>query len=85
MEVVDLRSLSPLDEATVLTSVRKTGALITADEGCLRGNLGGELAAVVCDQAVDSLHVVFRQCRDGIKRDGFGRFFGDLHSCRDNA
>ncbi len=55
MEVIDLRSLCPLDREAVLASVRKTGALITADEGCHTGNMGGELAATVAEQALDSL------------------------------
>ena len=55
VEVVDLRSLCPLDTETVVNSVRKTGALVTADEGCEIGNLGGELAAVVCREAFDAL------------------------------
>ncbi len=55
IEVLDLRSLSPMDKDAVLGSVRKTGALITADEGCQTGNLGGELAAMVCAEALDAL------------------------------
>jgi len=55
LEVIDLRSLCPLDKETVLNSVRKTGALVTADEGCRTGNLGGELAALVAEEALDSL------------------------------
>lgn len=55
IEVIDLRSLCPLDRDTVLNSVRKTGALITADEGCKTGNMGAELAALVAEFAVDAL------------------------------
>lgn len=55
IEVLDLRSLNPMDKEAVLASVRKTGALITADEGCQTGNLGGELAALVCAEALDVL------------------------------
>ncbi len=55
IEVIDLRSLCPLDRDAVLDSVRKTGALITADEGCKTGNMGAELAALVTEFAVDSL------------------------------
>lgn len=55
IEVIDLRSLCPLDRDAVLASVRKTGVLITADEGCKTGNLGAELAALATEFAVDRL------------------------------
>jgi pyruvate/2-oxoglutarate/acetoin dehydrogenase E1 component len=45
-EVVDLRSLRPLDEATVVESVRRTGRLVVADEDYREYGLSGELAAV---------------------------------------
>ena len=38
-----------------MDSVRKTGALVTADEGCKTGNLGAELAALVTEHAVEHL------------------------------
>jgi acetoin:2,6-dichlorophenolindophenol oxidoreductase subunit beta len=52
-EVIDLRSIKPLDTATVLASVAKTGRLVTADGGWLTGGVGSELAAAVaCDPSV---------------------------------
>ena len=41
-EVIDLRSLAPLDLETVLRSVRKTGRVVIAHEACRRGGFGGE-------------------------------------------
>lgn len=46
-EVVDLRSLVPLDEVTVAASVRKTGRALLLHEDSVRGGFGGELAAIL--------------------------------------
>ncbi len=48
-EVIDLRSLAPLDVATVATSAARTGALITLEEGQLSGGVGVELIHRVCE------------------------------------
>ena len=50
-EVVDLRSLVPLDRETVLASVRKTGRALVLHEDTRRGGLGGELAALLMEEA----------------------------------
>ena len=55
IEVVDLRSLRPLDKQTILTSVRKTGRLVTVDGGWLTGGVGSEIAAIVASEALDAL------------------------------
>ncbi|MFI7589896.1 alpha-ketoacid dehydrogenase subunit beta [Spongisporangium articulatum] len=47
VEVIDLRSLSPLDDGTVIESVRRTGHLVVAHEASQSGGIGGELAARV--------------------------------------
>ncbi len=54
-EVIDLRSLQPLDEETILASVRKTGHLVIVHEAPLRGGFGGEVAAVVAEKALGYL------------------------------
>ena len=54
-EVVDLRSLSPLDMETLLQSVNKTHRLVIAHEAVVSGGVGAEVAARVQDQAFDSL------------------------------
>lgn len=51
VEVVDLRSISPIDDDTVVNSVRKTGRLIIAHEASQSGGIGGELAARVQSRA----------------------------------
>jgi pyruvate dehydrogenase E1 component beta subunit len=54
-EVVDPRTLVPLDERTILDSVAKTGRLIVADEGRRRCGVASEIAATVSERALDSL------------------------------
>ncbi|MBI1948814.1 MAG: pyruvate dehydrogenase [Deltaproteobacteria bacterium] len=51
-EVLDLRSVLPLDEGAVLASVRRTGRLLVVDEDYRRFGLSGELAAVVAEHGV---------------------------------
>jgi 2-oxoisovalerate dehydrogenase E1 component beta subunit len=55
LEVIDLRSLSPLDSGTVLDSVRRTGRLVVVHEAPVTLGLGAELAARVTEQAFYSL------------------------------
>ncbi|MCG7425837.1 alpha-ketoacid dehydrogenase subunit beta [Kocuria rhizophila] len=55
VEVIDLRSISPIDFDTLTASVRKTGRLVIAHEAPTFGGLGGEIAARVTEQAFYSL------------------------------
>jgi 2-oxoisovalerate dehydrogenase E1 component beta subunit len=55
VEVLDLRSLLPLDRATILASVRRTGRLCVVHEDTLTMGLGAEIAALVCESAMDEL------------------------------
>jgi pyruvate/2-oxoglutarate/acetoin dehydrogenase E1 component len=55
VEVVDPRTLAPLDEATILASVRKTHRLVVAQEAAPRCSVASEIAAVVAEQALDEL------------------------------
>ena len=54
-EVVDLRSLVPLDKDAVLRSVHKTGRLVIVHEACERGGVGGDIAAMVASEGFDDL------------------------------
>ena len=54
-EVVDLRTISPIDFPTVLGSVRKTGRLLVVHEAPRNVGVGAEVAATVADRALDSL------------------------------
>ncbi len=54
-EVVDLRTISPLDAVTILTSVRKTGRLVVVHEAPRSFGVGAEIAALVADKGLDYL------------------------------
>ncbi len=43
VEVIDVRTLSPLDIDTIMNSVKKSGKVIICEEGCKIGGVGGEL------------------------------------------
>jgi 2-oxoisovalerate dehydrogenase E1 component beta subunit len=54
-EVVDLRTLSPLDRDTIIESVRRTGKLLVVHEDTRTGGLAGEIAALVSESAFADL------------------------------
>lgn len=54
-ELVDLRTLWPLDRDTILESVRKTGRVLVVHEDTKTGGLAGELAALINEEAFDRL------------------------------
>jgi pyruvate/2-oxoglutarate/acetoin dehydrogenase E1 component len=54
-EVIDLRTLVPLDRAAILASVRKTRRLLVVHEAIKRGGYGGEIAALVAEEGFDDL------------------------------
>jgi pyruvate dehydrogenase E1 component beta subunit len=55
VEVVDLRTLNPLDTETVLASARKTGRVLVVHEACRRGGVGGDIATMIMEEAYDDL------------------------------
>lgn len=55
VEVVDPRSLSPLDEDTILSSVAKTNRLVIIDEANPRCNVATDIAALIADKGFDTL------------------------------
>ena len=54
-DLLDLRSLMPLDEEAIYTSVRKTGRAIILHEDCLTGGIGGEIAARIMENCFEQL------------------------------
>src|SRR5271156_2777924 len=54
-EVVDLRTLKPMDAETVVESVKKTGRLVTVEEGWKQSGVGAEIAARMMEEAFDYL------------------------------
>ena len=55
LEVIDPRTLCPLDKKAILDSVAKTGRLVTVDEGCKCAGVGSEIAAIVAEEAIEYL------------------------------
>ena len=54
-EVLDLRTLAPLDKPAILASVKKTGKVLIVHEDNLTGGLGGEIAAIIAQEAFEHL------------------------------
>jgi Pyruvate/2-oxoglutarate dehydrogenase complex, dehydrogenase (E1) component, eukaryotic type, beta subunit len=54
-EVVDLRTLRPMDTDTIVASVKKTGRCVTVEEGWPQAGIGAEIAARVIEHAFDYL------------------------------
>ena len=61
VEVIDPRTLKPLDEEIILNSVKKTGRLIVADTGWKTGGAGVEIAALVAEKGFDYLKTPVRR------------------------
>jgi 2-oxoisovalerate dehydrogenase E1 component beta subunit len=55
VEVIDLRTLCPLDRETFLASVRRTGRALVVHEAHLTGGFGAEVAAIIAEHAFDAL------------------------------
>ncbi|MFN0074796.1 MAG: alpha-ketoacid dehydrogenase subunit beta [Chloroflexota bacterium] len=55
LEIIDLRSLRPLDSTTIVESVRRTRHLITVHEAWVAGGIGAEVVATVVEQAPEAL------------------------------
>lgn len=55
VEVIDLRTLRPLDTETIIESVEKTNRLITVEEGFPFASIGSEIASIVMEEAFDHL------------------------------
>jgi pyruvate dehydrogenase E1 component beta subunit len=54
-EVIDLRTLKPMDTETIIASVKKTGRAVTVEEGWQQSGVGAEIAARIMEQAFDYL------------------------------
>jgi len=61
VEVIDPRTLKPLDEEIILSSVKKTGRLIVADTGWKTGGVGAEIAALVAEKGFEYLKAPVRR------------------------
>jgi pyruvate dehydrogenase E1 component beta subunit len=56
VEVIDLRSLVPLDTDLILESVRKTGGVLIVQEAVRRGGIASDIASIIQEEAFDSLN-----------------------------
>jgi pyruvate/2-oxoglutarate/acetoin dehydrogenase E1 component len=66
-EIVDLRSLRPLDDATVLGSVRRTRRVVIVDEGWRTGSLSAEVAMRIVEQGFYDLDAaIARVCSEEV-------------------
>jgi 2-oxoisovalerate dehydrogenase E1 component len=73
IEVVDLRSLLPLDKDAILASVRKTGRALVVHEDKVFGGFGGEVAAMITEEAFTSLDAPVKRVGSTFTPVGFNR------------
>jgi len=73
IEVIDLRSIIPLDIETVVASVKKTGKLLIVHEDKVFGGFGGEIAAAISDEAFQYLDGPIRRVGSTFTPVGFSR------------
>ncbi len=66
-EVIDLRTVRPLDSETIVNSVKKTNRLVSLEEGWPFAGIGAELSAVIMERAFDDLDApVIRVCGEDV-------------------
>ena len=73
VEVIDLRSLAPLDEASILQSVRKTSRVLIVHEDKVTSGFGAELAAIISDKAFEYLDAPVKRIGSTFTPVGFNR------------
>ena len=61
VEIVDLRTLMPLDKETILNSVKKTGKVLIVHEDTLTGGIGAEISAIINEYAFQYLDAPIRR------------------------
>ena len=72
VEVLDLRTVKPLDRPAIVSSVQKTGKALIVHEDNLTGGVGAEVAAIIAEDAFDSLDApVMRLCGPDVPAMGF--------------
>ena len=62
VEVIDLRSLRPIDYETIINSIKKTNRCVTVEEGFPVGSIGNHLSAVIMERAFDYLDAPVINC-----------------------
>lgn len=80
VEVIDLPTLRPLDTATIIDSVKKTGKLLIVHEDNLTGGIGAEIAAVVAHEAFEFLDgPIMRLCGPDVPTMPFAKTLEDAY------
>jgi 2-oxoisovalerate dehydrogenase E1 component len=72
-EVIDLRSLIPLDEETIIESIKKTNKVLIVHEDKVFGGFGGELSAIVSEKAFEYLDAPIQRVGSTFTPVGFNR------------
>jgi 2-oxoisovalerate dehydrogenase E1 component len=73
VEVIDLRSLIPLDKESIVNSVKKTGKVLIVHEDKVFGGFGGELASIISEEAFEFLDAPIRRVGSAFTPVGFNR------------
>ncbi len=73
IEVIDIRSLIPLDKEAILDSVKKTGRVLVVHEDKVFGGFGGELAGIINEDAFEYLDAPVRRVGSAFTPVGFNR------------
>ncbi len=82
--MINLRTIKPLDRATILASVKKTHRVVTVEEGWPQSGVGSEIAAFLQEEAFDELDAPVLRVAGEFKAPWltFGRGRGDVHAAR---
>ena len=62
IEIIDLRTLVPLDKSAIISSVKKTGRALVLHEDTMFGGLGGEIAAIIIENCFEYLDAPVMRC-----------------------
>jgi 2-oxoisovalerate dehydrogenase E1 component len=73
VEVIDIRSLIPLDKECLINSVKKTGRVLIVHEDKIFGGFGGELASIISEEAFEYLDAPIRRIGSAFTPVGFNR------------
>ena len=73
VEVVDLRSLIPLDEEAIINSIKKTNRCLIVHEDKVFGGFGGELVGIINDKAFEHLDAPVKRVGSTFTPVGFNR------------
>ena len=73
IEVIDLRSLIPLDKETIINSVKKTNKVLIVHEDKVFGGFGGELTAIITEEAFEYLDAPIKRIGSTFTPVGFNK------------